>query len=122
MASVKTMVCRFWKHRPAQAETWGWYPADSDYIDNAVQVLEVSAGTGRNVGWYPADVRSVLFTDVSYDMLRKAKLAWERQPRTYDATFVLGDVQSLTAVRACFFCIAHCARRRAVTAVRNLFY
>ena len=62
-------------------------------------MLEVSAGTGRNVGMYPADVRSVMFTDISYDMLRKAKLEWEQQPRAYDATFVLGDVQALTKVR-----------------------
>jgi ubiquinone/menaquinone biosynthesis C-methylase UbiE len=62
-------------------------------------VLEVSAGTGRNVGSYPATVDSVVFTDVSYDMLRKAKLRWEEKPRQYDATFVLSDVELLTKVQ-----------------------
>jgi hypothetical protein len=66
-----------------------------------VQVLEVSAGTGRNIGYYSTDVESVVFSDVSYDMLRKAKLQWEAQPRTYKATFVLSDIEALTRV-CCF--------------------
>ena len=61
-------------------------------------MLEVSAGTGRNVAYYPSAVQSVVFTDVSYGMLRKAKLKWEKVPRAYDAVFVLSDAQHLTEV------------------------
>lgn len=64
-----------------------------------MQVLEASAGTGRNVGWYSDKVEQVVFTDVSYDMLRRAKLRWEERPRPYDAAFVLSDVQALATVR-----------------------
>ena len=65
-----------------------------------VQVLEASAGTGRNIAWYDDRVKQVVFTDVSYDMLKRAKLRWEERPRRYDAAFVLSDVQALTAVRS----------------------
>ena len=48
----------------------------------------MSAGTGRNVAFYPAAVESVIFSDVSYDMLRMAKAKWEQQERSYAAAFV----------------------------------
>ena len=59
------------------------------------QVLEVSAGTGRNFSSYSTDVEHVVFSDVSFEMLRLAKLKWEAcQPR-YAASFMISDVDHL---------------------------
>lgn len=62
-----------------------------------MQVLEVSAGTGRNVPYYGHNTAAVVFSDVSYDMLRRAKAKWEQQQPQYSAAFVLSDVEKLTA-------------------------
>ena len=59
------------------------------------QVLEVSAGTGRNFGCYSGEVDHVVFSDISFDMLRQAKLKWETSQHNYTASFMLSDVQSL---------------------------
>jgi ubiquinone/menaquinone biosynthesis C-methylase UbiE len=50
------------------------------------------------VGWYSDQATSVVFTDISHGMLHKAKLRWEEEPRPYNATFVLSDVEALTEV------------------------
>ena len=60
-----------------------------------MQVLEVSAGTGRNIPYYRQGTQSVVFTDVSYDMLRRAKAKWEARQPLYAAAFVLSDVEDL---------------------------
>eukprot|EP00892_Ulva_mutabilis_P011158 jgi/Ulvmu1/8414/UM042_0121.1 len=63
-------------------------------------VLEVSAGTGRNFSCYSNDVEHVVFSDVSFDMLRLAKLKWEAVPsHGFSASFMLSDVNSLAATR-----------------------
>jgi hypothetical protein len=50
------------------------------------------------VGWYSDKATSVVFTDISLGMLQKAKLRWEEEPRPYEATFVLSDIEALTEV------------------------
>lgn len=67
----------------------------------SVQVLETSAGTGRNIGYYPAGVEEVVFTDVNEKMLRQAKEKWEsslQDQYQHHATFVVSDVEALTQV------------------------
>lgn len=66
-----------------------------------MQVLETSAGTGRNIGYYSGAVDEVVFTDVSEQMLRQAKLKWEKSsPGWYQhrATFAISDIEALTQV------------------------
>jgi ubiquinone/menaquinone biosynthesis C-methylase UbiE len=67
-------------------------------------VLEISAGTGRNMAYYSRDVERVVFSDLSFNMMQRAKMKWEAQPlsqRTYDAKFVVIDSQSMIAQVHC---------------------
>jgi len=43
------------------------------YFHSGGDVLEIGAGTGRNLGYYPSSCRSVLLTDVSEEMLAQAR-------------------------------------------------
>jgi len=79
------MACRLRCHTPRPLATTACLS----------QVLEVSAGTGRNFGCYSSDVEHVVFSDVSFDMLRLAKLKWEASQHDYTASFMLSDVESL---------------------------
>lgn len=69
-------------------------------------MLETSAGTGRNIGYYPAGVEEVVFIDVNEKMLRQAKGKWEsrlQDQHQHHATFVVSDVEALTQVRSTLF-------------------
>ena len=59
-------------------------------------VLEVSAGTGRNVSYYnPQHATTVVMTDTSRDMLWHAAQKHEKQSPQLQAKFCLADAQNL---------------------------
>lgn len=64
-------------------------------------MLETSAGTGRNIGYYPAGVDEVVFADLNEQMLRQAKGKWEssfQDQYQHQAIFLVSDVEAMTQV------------------------
>jgi len=59
------------------------------------RVLEVCAGTGKNVPYYdPAKVKEVHFLDQSPAMLEQCKQKWEKAGQGIPASFIVSSVES----------------------------